>query len=198
MGQFIKVVSSNHGGRIATMSGDIFAKLSILLALSNSQTAEAFKPILRSKGVGRVVAVTSNVDALAILNEMNFNMLVVDDGFPDLGGFDFCRFIRLTNIDVSVAPIILGIHGPDQQSVLKARDVGASKIVAMPLTGQSLIKAVSSALAEMKPIVQTSSYNGPDRRRQRANPWTKPERRKMQTKLVTLDKQRRVMFGTNG
>jgi len=180
------------------MSGDMFANLSILLALSNSQTAEAFKPILRSKGVGRAVAVTSNVEALAILKELNFNMLVVDDGFPDLGGYDFCRFIRLTNVNVSVAPIILGIHGPDQQSVLKARDVGASKIVAMPLTGQSLIKAVSSALAEMKPIVQTSAYNGPDRRRQAAKPWTRPERRKIQSKMITLDKQRRVMFGSKG
>ncbi len=180
------------------MSDDMFAKLSILLALSNSQTAEAFKPILRSKGVGRAVAVTSNIDALAILKEMNFNMLVVDDGFPNLGGYDFCRFIRLTNVDVSVAPIILGIHGPDQQSVLKARDAGASKIVAMPLTGQSLIKAVSSTLSEMKPIVQTSSYNGPDRRRQAGKPWAKAERRKIQSKLITLDKQRRVMFGAKG
>lgn len=144
------------------------------------------------------MAVNSNVEALAVLNELNFNMLVVDDRFPDLGGFDFCRFIRLTNIDVSVAPIILGIHGPDQQSVLKARDVGASKIVAMPLTGQSMIKAVSSALSEMKPIVHTSNYNGPDRRRQRAKPWAKAERRKIQTRLITLDKQRRVMFGTKG
>ena len=180
------------------MSDDVFAKLSILLALSNSQAAEAFKPILRSSGIGRAVAVDSNVDALATLKELNFNMLVVDDRFPNLGGFDFCRFIRLTNVNVSVAPIILGIHGPDQQSVLKARDVGASKIVAMPLTGQSLINAVSSAIAEMKPIVQSSSYNGPDRRRAAAKPWTKAERRINQSKLVALDKQRRAMFGANG
>ena len=139
------------------MSDDKFAKLSILLALSNSQAAEAFKPILRSHGIGRAVAVDSNVDALTTLKELNFNMLVVDDRFPNLGGFDFCRFIRLTNVNVSVAPIILGIHGPDQQSVLNARDVGASKIVAMPLTAQTLIKAVSGALAEMKPIVQSSA-----------------------------------------
>ena len=180
------------------MSDDKFAKLSILLALSNSQAAEAFKPILRSNGVGRAVAVNSNVEALSTLKELNFNMLVVDDGFPSLGGFDFCRFIRLTNVDVSVAPIILGLHSPDQQSVLRARDVGASKIVAMPLTGQSLIKAVSDALKEMKPIVQTSAYNGPDRRRPAAKPWTKPERRKKQSKLVSLEKQYRVMFGAKG
>lgn len=180
------------------MSDGIYSKLSILLALSNGQTAEAFKPILRSAGVGRAVAVNSNIDALAILKEMNFNMLVVDDRFPDLGGYDFCRFIRLTNINVSIAPIILGIHGPDQQSVLKARDVGASKIVAMPLNGQSLIKAVSSTLGEMKPIVQTSAYNGPDRRRATSKPWAKTERRRTQTKLITLNQQRRAMFGIKG
>lgn len=178
------------------MSSDVFPKLSVLLALSNGQAAEAFKPILRSSGIGRAVAVQSNYDALAILKEMNFNMIVVDDRFPELGGFDFCRFLRLTNVSVSIAPIILGLHGPDQQSVLKARDAGASKIVAMPLNGQSLIKAVSSAIAELKPIVQTSSYNGPDRRRPASQPWTKPERRMAQTKLITLEQQHRAMFGT--
>lgn len=178
-----------------TSTSDIFPKLSILLALSNNQAAEAFKPILRNNGIGRAIAVENNYDALAILKEMNFNMIVVDDGFPELGGFDFCRFIRLTNVSVSVAPIILGLHGPDQQSVLQARDVGATKIVAMPLTGQSLIKAVSSALNEMKPIVQTSAYNGPDRRRPTDKPWLREERRKIQTKLISVEQQRRAMFG---
>lgn len=177
------------------MSEETFPKLSVLLALSNGQAAEAFKPILRSKGVGRAVAVANNYEALAVLKEMNFNMIVIDDRFPELGGYDFCRFLRLTSIDVSVAPIILGLHGPDQQSVLKARDVGASKIVAMPLTGQSLIKAVTGAIAEMKPIVQTSAYNGPDRRRAEAKPWPNAERRKDQSKLISIQQQHRAMFG---
>lgn len=183
------------GVAFSTMSSEIFSKLSVLLALSNSQAAEAFKPILRSNGIGRAVAVDSNYDALAILKEMNFNMIVIDDRFPELGGYDFCRFLRLTSVAVSVAPIILGIHGPDQESVLKARDAGASKIVAMPLTGQSLIKAVTSTLAEMKPIVQTSAYNGPDRRRPAKTPWRHAERRKEQSKLVSIEQQRKAMFG---
>ncbi len=183
------------GVAFSTMSDDLFPKLSILLALSNNQAAEAFKPILRSNGIGRAVAVNSNYDALAILKEMNFNMIVVDDRFPELGGFDFCRFLRLTSISVSISPIILGLHEPDQQSVLKARDAGATKIVAMPLTGQSLIKAVSSTMGDMKPIVQTNSYNGPDRRRPTDRPWTKPERRKEQEKLISLQQQHKAMFG---
>ena len=179
------------------MSVDLFPKLSILLALSNGQAAEAFKPILRSNGVGKAIAVESNYDALAKLKEQNFNMIVIDDRFPELGGFDFCRFLRLTNISVSVAPIILGLHNPDQQAVLKARDSGATKIVAMPLTGQSLIKAVASTLNEIKPIVQDSAYNGPDRRRSGAKPYTGPERRKAQSKIISVEQQRKVMFGIN-
>lgn len=177
------------------MSVDLFPKLSILLALSNGQAAEAFKPILRSNGVGKAIAVDSNYDALAKLKEQNFNMIVIDDRFPELGGFDFCRFLRLTNVAVSVAPIILGLHNPNQETVLQARDAGATKIVAMPLTGQSLIKAVSSTLNEIKPIVQDSSYNGPDRRRAGTKPYAGPERRKDQSKIISVDQQRKVMFG---
>ena len=177
------------------MSKELFSKLSIMLAMSNGQATEAFKPILRSNGVGKAVAVENNYDALSVLKEMNFNMIVVDDRFPKLGGFDFCRFIRLTNISASVVPIVFGLHEPSQQSVMKARDVGASKIVAMPLTGQGLIKAVTGALNEMKPIVQNSAYNGPDRRRPNAPAWNKPERRVEQATTISVEQQRRAMFG---
>ncbi len=180
------------------MSNELFPKLSVLLAMSNGQAMEAFKPILRTHGVGKAVAVENNYDALSVLKEMNFNMIVIDDRFPELGGFDFCRFIRLTNISASVVPIIFGLHEPSQQSVMKARDVGASKIVAMPLTGQGLIKAVTATLNEMKPIVQHSSYNGPDRRRPNAPAWNKPERRSEQPNQITVAQQRKAMFGVKG
>ncbi len=76
-----------------------------------------------------------------------------------------------------------------------ARDAGASKIVPMPLTGQGLVKAVASALAEMKPIIQHSAYRGPDRRRPNAPPYNKAERRKSDATIVSVATQHRVMFG---
>lgn len=174
---------------------EIFPKISILLALSNGQAAEAYKPILRTHGIKKAVAVVSNGDALERLKDGNINLIVMDEGFSELGGYDFCRFLRLTSISASVSPIIFGLHNPDQKSVLMARDSGASKIVSMPLTGVGLIKAVTSALTEMKPIIQHSSYRGPDRRRPNPPPYTGPERRQSEATTVSVMTQRKVMMG---
>ena len=178
------------------MSTEIFSRISVLLALSNAQAAEAFKPILLANGVKHAISTESNNDALQRLSEGTFNMIVVDENFPSLGGYDFCRFLRLTNLSASVSPIIFGLYNPDQQSVIKARDMGASKIVAMPLTGQSLIKAVASTLKELKPIVQDTSYHGPDRRRANAPPYKKTERRQTHAKMISVAQQRKVILGS--
>lgn len=177
------------------MSSEIFSKLSVLLALSNEQAAEAFKPILRNNGVKSAVATTSNGDALQRLSEGHFNMIVTDENFPDLGGFDFCRFLRLTTISASISPIILGLYNPDAASVIKARDMGASKIVAMPLTGQSLIAAVSNTLRELKPIVQHIGYNGPDRRRPNAPLYPQQDRRSETPKIISVAQQQKMILG---
>lgn len=171
-----------------------FEQLSILLALSNQQAAEAYVPILRSCGVSRVVSVASNTDALTKLQENSFNMIVTDDRLPDLGGYDFCRFLRLTNIMASVAPIVFGLHTPDQKSVIKARDMGASKIVVMPLTGKNLQTSIIQAAHDLRPIVQCSAYNGPDRRR-KANPGFKgPDRRVETPHIVSVAQQVKALF----
>ncbi|WP_262694205.1 response regulator [Kordiimonas aquimaris] len=177
------------------MAAEIFSKLSVLLALSNAQAAEAFKPILLANGVKSAISTESNNDALQRLGEGAFNMIVVDENFPTLGGYDFCRFLRLTNLSASISPIIFGLYNPDQQSVMKARDMGASKIVAMPLTGLSLITAVASTLKELKPIVQNTAYNGPDRRRPNTPPYQKTDRRKANANMVSIAQQRKVILG---
>lgn len=171
-----------------------FEQLSILLALSNQQAAEAYVPILRSCGVKRVVSVASNTEALSHLQANSFNMVVTDDNLPDLGGYDFCRFLRLTNISASLAPIVFGLHTPDQKSVIKARDMGASKIVVMPLTGNNLQTAILQATQDLRPIVQCSAYNGPDRRRKNNPAYKGPNRRKTSPDIVSVAQQVKALF----
>ena len=97
-------------------------KLHILLALGNLQAADSLKNILMRQRVGGVFAPTDNRDAVEQMQTRAYNMVVVDEAFPTLGGIDFCRFLRLTTTPMAVAPIIIGLHNPDQQSVLQARD----------------------------------------------------------------------------
>ncbi|WP_262691943.1 ANTAR domain-containing protein [Kordiimonas aestuarii] len=181
-------------GRRLRMVGASLQKLHVLLALGNQQAAESLKDILMRQRVGGVFAPLDNCAAVEQMQSRSYNMLVVDEAFPILGGVDFCRFIRLTNTPMAVAPIIFGLHSPDQKSVLLARDAGATKIAVMPFSGASLIKAIDDAAADPRPIVQCTAYNGPDRR-VRAGPIPGGRERRVRDPEIISDQAKRRILG---
>ncbi len=177
------------------MHAGLLQSFSVMLALSNEQTAEAMKAVLMQQRMRRVSSALDNRDAVSQMQDHHYNMIIIEEGFPDLGAADFCRFLRLTNTVMSVAPIIYGIHAADKTRVLAGRDAGASKIVLMPLTGNSLLGTLQAAVREIRPFIQTPSFNGPDRRITKSKPYNGPERRKEQQGLMTVNQQKHILAG---
>lgn len=177
------------------MTEGILRPFSVMLALTNVQTAETLKAVLMQQGMRRVASAENNRDAVSQMQEQHYNMIVIEENFPALGGADFCRFLRLTNTPMAVAPIVYGIRHADKESVFAARDAGASKIVLMPFSAKSLVGTLQAAVREIRPFVQTSSFNGPDRRITKKNTYSGPERRKGQHGWVSVDKQKRILAG---
>lgn len=175
------------------MAGIALDKLHIMLALSNMQASEGLKDILLRNRVGSIHAAADNRDAVQHMQERAYNLIVIDENFPVLGGIDFCRFLRLTNTPMAVAPIIFGVHDPDQKKVLAARDAGATKIAVMPFSGASLIKAIEAASGDARAIVQCNSYNGPDRRTRKAPPPGGRERRQKTATLISVAQQQKIL-----
>ena len=177
------------------MSGTPLDKLHILLALGNAQASESLKDVLMRYRVGGVFAPKNNRDAVEQMQSRSYNLLIIAEDFPDLGGVDFCRFLRLTNTPMAVAPIIFGLHAPDQKSVLQARDAGATKIAVMPFSGASLLKAIEDAVADTRAIVQCTAYNGPDRRVRTMPPPGGVDRRRAVPEIITDAMKRRILGG---
>ena len=177
------------------MNIGVLQSFSVMLALSNSQTAEALKGVLMRHRIRRVSSAENNQDALSQMQDYNYNMIVIEEGFPDLGAADFCRFLRLTNTALAVAPIIYGIRSAEKERVLAGRDAGASKIVLMPFSASSLVGTLQAAVREMRPFIQTSSFNGPDRRITKTGGYTGPDRRKGQHGWMTVEEQNRILGG---
>ncbi|WP_417464392.1 response regulator [Kordiimonas sp.] len=175
------------------MAGAQYDKLHILLALKNEQAADSLKDVLMRQRVGSIIAVRDNRAALEQMQARAFNLIIIGEDFPTLGGVDFCRFLRLTNTPMAVAPIIFGLHEPDQKKVLQARDVGATKIAVMPFSGASLMKAIDAAVADPRAIVQCTAYNGPDRRVRQAPLPGGRERRHADPKLISDAIQRKIL-----
>ena len=167
--------------------------LSIMLALSHAQTSDGLKSVLMQQKLKRVFVASNNQEAVSQLGEQAYNMILIEEGFPELGGADFCRFLRMTDGPMAVAPIIYGIISPEKGRVLAARDAGASKIVIMPLSPKKLLQTIHAAIKEMRPIIQTTAYRGPDRRMMGPKPFHGPDKRKIQKGLVSVAEQKRII-----
>ncbi|MBL4837171.1 MAG: response regulator [Kordiimonadaceae bacterium] len=165
--------------------------LSIILAMSNLQVAEGLKSALVQSQVARVFAATDNQQAVTQLGRQFYNMILIEEGFPNLGGADFCRFLRMTDGPLAVAPIIYGIIRAEKARIFAARDAGASKIVLMPLSPTILLATVQATIKERRPFVQTFGYRGPDRRTTGNHPFFGPEKRVEQQGWVSLEAQNR-------
>lgn len=168
---------------------------SVMLALNNVQTAEALKAVLMQQKMQRVASAVDNRDAVNQLQDHHFNMIVIEEGFPELGAADFCRFLRLTDTVMAVAPIIYGIKRAEKERVLAGRDAGASKIVLMPLSANALVGTLQAAIREIRPFIQVSSYRGPDRRITKTGSYQGPERRKGQYGWISVNDQKRILAG---
>lgn len=164
-----------------------------MLALSHPTAGDGFKSVLMQKGIKRVFVASNNQEAVSQLNEQSYNMILIEEGFPELGGADFCRFLRMTAGPISVAPIVYGIISAEKERVFTARDSGASKIVLMPLSPNKLIATIEAAIREMRPFIQTTSFRGPDRRITGQKPFHGPDKRKAQQGWMDVADLKRML-----
>lgn len=166
-----------------------------MLALANVQTAEVLKSALMQQRMRLVSSAVNNRDAVSQMQDNHYNLIVIEEDFPELGAADFCRFLRLTNTSMAVAPVIYGIKNAEKKNVLAARDAGASKIVRTPFSASSLIDTLEATVREARPFIQTSSFNGPDRRIAHSGPYSGIERRKGQHGWMSVEEQKRILEG---
>ncbi|WP_417451879.1 response regulator [Kordiimonas sp.] len=168
--------------------------LRVLIALENGQAAIGARAVFKEQRAAHIVVAEDNRVAMEHIKTTPFNLILLEDTFPDTGGLDFCRFIRFQNAPISVAPIIYAIKEPDRQKVMEARDAGVTTMLAMPFTTASLIKNLDSVLSEPKLFVRVTGYYGPCRRNS-AMPFSGPDRRKAQKGVFPVANQRKVFKG---
>ncbi|MFC4348948.1 response regulator [Kordiimonas lipolytica] len=168
--------------------------LRVLIAMANGQAAIGARAVFKEQGAISYQVAENNRDAMEKMKAEQFNLLLIEDTFPDIGGIDFCRFIRMMNAPISVAPIIYALKDPDRESVHQARDAGVNKMVVMPFTTASLVKNLEDILSHPKPFIRVTGYYGPDRR-VGGGSYSGPERRKKQQGVFPVANQKKVFKG---
>ncbi len=99
-------------------------------------------------------------DALASLNESDFDLVLLDITLPDINGFDVLRKIRKTS---EVPVIITTARGADEDIVLGLEGLGADDYVTKPFNPRVLIARMRTQLrhvdAQSTPAKETVNHS---------------------------------------
>lgn len=118
----------------------------ILLAEDETRIASFVAKGLQAHGF-TVTVVEDGEQALEALEQGPFDLIITDMVMPNVDGIELIKTLRRTQPDVPVIGISAGLGGSDADLMLRAaKAVGATTVLAKPLTRKELLAAVLAAL----------------------------------------------------
>ncbi|UCF99351.1 MAG: response regulator [Spirochaetaceae bacterium] len=118
----------------------------VLIVDDDRVVLSSCKRILESEGYA--TSLTSNVNqALQILKEKNFDLILVDVIMPEYDGIYLIGNVRQMLPDL---PILVMSGYPTPETISSGLRMGATHFIAKPFTPDELIDAVHKALGEPK------------------------------------------------
>jgi DNA-binding NtrC family response regulator len=103
------------------------------------------KPLLKNiERAGYRVSTTNNAEeALSILREEDFDLLVTDKKLPDMDGVEFIKQVKAENSDLAV--IMMTAFGTIESAV-EVMKLGAEDYLVKPFSNEELLMAIEKAL----------------------------------------------------
>lgn len=113
----------------------------VLLVEDDASLARAFVSALTSSGWS-VETAADGVEAIALVRQRAFDVIVCDIAMPRMGGLAFLRTVREHDLDV---PVILITGSPDLESSIQAIEYGAFRYLGKPIDLRTLEETVHRA-----------------------------------------------------
>ncbi len=143
----------------------------VMLVESNPLEADIVAQMLTGFKIKRLCRCTTAAEATERLKQDTPDLVVVGTVQNGPDGFDLIRTMRRDrNETLRTAPMILLTGHTLQADVKRARDCGASFVVAKPITPQILYERIQWLIKDRRAFIFVDSYAGPDRRFQKLGP----------------------------
>ena len=150
-----------------------FGQLDVLVFEFNELESEILAQVLGSFKVRTISRFRAIAEAQEHLAREPCQLVIVGTTprDADIDEYDFIRLLRRSKIEeVRTASVILLAGHTPQSNVLRARDCGASFVIAKPITPRVLYDRVKWLAKDTRPFVDSPNYAGPDRRFQMLGP----------------------------
>lgn len=133
-------------------------------------SAEITTSALSGFGIRTRHSCRSAPEAMAILAEIEADLLVVDCEMPGMDGYELVQWLRRSGPPNAFVPVIMTAAHIRRSMVEKARNCGANYIVTKPFSASSLLERIVWVARDNRPFLEVGDYFGPDRRFREGEP----------------------------
>lgn len=149
------------------MDGYRFDNVSLLLAEPNWQVRESIKSRLHHEGFRNVFTIDRIDKIRRAVEALELDLIIADTDLPD---GDVCElFHAIRHHETGNNPFIAIIatsRSTHTDMVRRVIDSGADDLLVKPMSTDHLVARIKQLVRRRKPFLVTSTYIGPDRRRQ--------------------------------
>ena len=125
---------------------DTFSQATIMMVDDEATTMEIMQAFLEEAGYQRFVLVEDSSTAIAKIEELRPDILLLDLMMPEVTGFEILQQVRVHSY-LKHLPVIILTSSSDAETKLKALDLGATDFLAKPVDPSELILRVRNTLA---------------------------------------------------
>lgn len=137
----------------------------MLVVDPSAQAARLMTELLRDIWPGQAWTAATTERALAIAQQVDPGLILVEHSGEGLDGLAFTRALRRGVLACRKAPVIMVTATATPAAILGARDVGVHEFLRKPFTNADLIRRVAAVTLQSRPWIEATGYVGPDRRR---------------------------------
>jgi two-component system chemotaxis response regulator CheY len=140
----------------------------VLVLDDNRFQQQVLRMILIGLGVKEVAAAKDVDEALQIMSEQKFDLVIADYRLGGKSGADFTRLVRGARDGAGdrFIPIIACTSDTMPEVIRELRDAGADEILGKPVSALSVATKIDAVIHARRRFVSSSNFFGPDRRRQ--------------------------------
>jgi two-component system, chemotaxis family, chemotaxis protein CheY len=133
--------------------------------------------ILRGSGIRSIRNAETPNEMMEAMVAKPPDLIICDHNETLRGNVDLVKRIRSCEPEgIQYLPVIYIARHTEEINIQAARDVGATEILARPISARGLLMRIDNIIRNPRDFVRCKTYFGPDRRRRR-EPFSGEERR---------------------
>ncbi len=128
--------------------------IQILIVDDEESIRITFEMFLKREGYGKITTAATLEEALALINEQPFDLIISDIVLEGASGTELLRYIRQTGVQ---CPVVMITGFPNLESAAEAVRLGAFDYISKPVNKETLLRFVRQALKHWQLAMEKSA-----------------------------------------